>query len=77
MDILKKIGVMAAGVGISGLHGGISAVIFLYVLIEAAIAGADEVLWVYLAAIFGIIVGGLCFRIVLWAGRGQSRKIKQ
>ena len=77
MDILKKIGVMAAGVGISGLLGGLSAVIFLYVLIEAAIAGADEVLWVYLAAIFGIIVGGICFKIVLWAGRGQSRKIKQ
>ena len=61
---------MAAGVGISGLLGGVSAVLFLYVLIEAAI---DEVLWVYLAAIFGIVVGGLCFRIVIWAGRGQSR----
>ena len=46
MDILKKIGVMAAGLGISGLLGGVSAVLFLYVAIEAAFAGADEVLWV-------------------------------
>ena len=44
MDILKKIGVMAAGLGISGLLGGVSAVLFLYVAIEAAFAGADDVL---------------------------------
>ena len=75
MDILKKIGVIAAGLGISGLLGGVSAVLFLYVAIEAALAGADEVLWVYLSGIFGVVVGGLCFKIVMWAGRSQ-RPIK-
>ena len=43
MNLLKKIGVIAAGLGISGAIGAISAVLLLYVLIDAAIAGADEV----------------------------------
>ena len=71
VDLLKKIGVMAAGLGISGAIGAISAVLLLYVLIDAAIAGADEAVWLYLCAAVGIIVGGICFRIVLWAGKGK------
>ena len=71
VDLLKKIGVMAAGLGISGALGAISAVLLLYVLIDAAIAGADEAVWLYLCAAVGIIVGGICFRIVLWAGKGK------
>lgn len=72
MDILQKAGMMVAGIGISGLLGAISAVLFLYVLIDAAVASADEVLWVYLAGFFGVIIGGLCFKIVMWASRGQK-----
>ena len=38
----------------------------------AAIAGADEVIWMYLSGAIGVIVGGICFRIVLWAGKGKK-----
>ena len=72
MDFLKKIGVMAAGLGISGAIGAISGVLLLYVLIDAAIAGADEVVWIYLSGAVGVIVGGICFRLVLWAGKGKK-----
>tara|TARA_B100000405_G_scaffold295068_1_gene248744 strand:+ start:123 stop:350 length:228 start_codon:yes stop_codon:yes gene_type:complete len=72
VNLLKKIGVIAAGLGISGAIGAISAVILLYVLIDAAIAGADEVIWMYLSGAIGVIVGGICFRIVLWAGKGKK-----
>ncbi len=72
MNLLKKIGVIAAGLGISGAIGAISAVLLLYVLIDAAIAGADEVIWMYLSGAIGVIVGGICFRIVLWAGKGKK-----
>ena len=70
--MLKKMGVIAAGLGISGAIGAISAVLLLYVLIDAAIAGADEVIWMYLSGAIGVIVGGICFRIVLWAGKGKK-----
>ena len=70
--MLKKIGVIAAGLGISGAIGAISAVLLLYVLIDAAIAGADEVIWMYLSGAIGVIIGGICFRIVLWAGKGKK-----
>ena len=72
MNLLKKIVVIAAGLGISGAIGAISAVLLLYVLIDAAIAGADEVIWMYLSGAIGVIVGGICFRIVLWAGKGKK-----
>lgn len=72
MNLLKKIGVIAAGLGISGAIGAISAVLLLYVLIDAAIAGADEVIWMYLSGAIGVIIGGICFRIVLWAGKGKK-----
>ena len=72
MNLLKKIGVIAAGLGISGAIGAISAVLLLYVLIDAAIAGADEVIWMYLSGAIGVIVGGICFRFVLWAGKGKK-----
>ncbi|MBG45138.1 MAG: hypothetical protein CMB76_01305 [Euryarchaeota archaeon] len=65
-------GVIAAGLGISGAIGAISAVLLLYVLIDAAVAGADEVVWMYLSGAIGVIVGGICFRIVLWAGKGNK-----
>ena len=71
MNLLKKIGVIAAGLGISGAIGAISAVLLLYVLIDAAIAGADEVIWMYLSGAIGVIVGGICFRIVR-AGKGKK-----
>ncbi|MCH2646902.1 MAG: hypothetical protein MKZ58_00900 [Candidatus Poseidoniaceae archaeon] len=70
--MLKKMGVIAAGLGISGAIGAISAVLLLYVLIDAAIAGADEVIWMYLSGAIGVIIGGICFRIVLWAGKGKK-----
>tara|TARA_B100000519_G_scaffold50869_1_gene41277 strand:+ start:1058 stop:1285 length:228 start_codon:yes stop_codon:yes gene_type:complete len=72
VNLLKKMGVIAAGLGISGAIGAISAVLLLYVLIDAAIAGADEVIWMYLSGAIGVIVGGICFRIVLWAGKGKK-----
>ena len=72
MNFLKKMGVIAAGLGISGAIGAISAVLLLYVLIDAAVAGADEVVWMYLSGAIGVIVGGICFRIVLWAGKGNK-----
>ena len=65
-------GVIAAGLGISGAIGAISAVLLLFVLIDAAIAGADEVIWMYLSGAIGVIIGGICFRIVLWAGKGKK-----
>ena len=72
MDILKKMGIMAAGIGLSGLIGAVSAIVLLYVLIEAAIAGADEIIWLYLSGVVGVFVGGICFKIVLWANKGQK-----
>ena len=72
VDLLKKIGVMAAGLGISGAIGAISAILLLYVLVDATIAGANDEVWLFLCAAVGIIVGGICFKIVLWAGRGYK-----
>ncbi|MFL2967962.1 MAG: hypothetical protein ACJZ6A_02300 [Candidatus Poseidoniaceae archaeon] len=72
VDLLKKIGVMAAGLGISGAIGAISGILLLYVLVDAAIAGANDEVWLFLCAAVGIIVGGICFKIVLWAGRGKK-----
>ena len=72
VDLLKKIGVMAAGLGISGAIGAISGILLLYVLVDAAIAGANDEVWLFLSAAVGIIVGGICFKIVLWAGRGKK-----
>jgi hypothetical protein len=72
VDLAKKIGVMAAGLGISGAIGAISGILLLYVLIDAAIAGADEAVWLYLCVAVGVIVGGICFKIVLWAGKGKN-----
>ena len=72
VNILKKTGVMAAGLGISGAIGAISSILLLYVLIDAAVAGADEVVWLYLSAAVGIVVGGICFKLVLWAGKGKN-----
>jgi hypothetical protein len=72
VDLLKKIGVMAAGLGISGALGAISSILLLYVLVDATIAGANDAVWLYLCAAVGIIVGGICFKVVLWAGRGNS-----
>ena len=72
MGLAKKIAMLAAGFGISGAIGAISGVLLLYVLIDAAIAGADEVIWMYLSGAIGVIVGGICFRIVLWAGKGKK-----
>jgi len=72
VDLLKKIGVMAAGLGISGAIGAISAILLLYVLVDATIAGANDEVWLFLCAAVGIIVGGICFKIVLWAGRGKK-----
>ena len=63
---------IAAGLGISGAIGAISGVLLLYVLIDAAIAGADEIVWLYLCAAVGVIVGALCFRVVLWAGKRKT-----
>ena len=72
VDLLKMIGVMAAGLGISGAIGAISAILLLYVLVDATIAGANDEVWLFLCAAVGIIVGGICFKIVLWAGRGKK-----
>jgi len=72
VDLLKKIGVMAAGLGISGAIGAISAILLLYVLVDATIAGANDEVWLFLCAAVDIIVGGICFKIVLWAGRGKK-----
>jgi len=66
---------MAAGLGISGAIGAISGILLLYVLIDAAIAGADDAIWLYLCAAVGIIVGAICFKVVLWAGK--SKKVFQ
>ena len=63
---------LAAGFGLSGAIGAISGVLLLYILIDAAIAGADEVVWLYLCAAVGLIVGSICFRIVLWAGKKKT-----
>ena len=72
MGLAKKIGMMAAGYGISGAIVAISGVLLLYVLIEAAIAGADESVWLYLCAVVGVIIGAVCFRVVLWAGKKKQ-----
>lgn len=72
VNLLKKLGIMAAGLGISGAIGAISAILLLYVLIDATIAGADEAIWLYLCATIGVIVGGICFKIVLWAGKSNK-----
>ena len=72
MGLAKKIAMLAAGFGISGAIGAISGILLLYVLIDAAIAGADEAVWLYLSGAVGVIVGGICFKIVLWAGKGKK-----
>ena len=50
MNLLQKVAMIAAGFGISGAIGAVSGVLLLYVLIDAAIAGADEAVWLYLCA---------------------------
>ncbi len=72
VNFLQKVAMLAAGFGISGAIGAISGILLLYVLIDAAIAGADEVIWMYLCAAVGVIVGAVCFRIVLWAGKRNT-----
>lgn len=72
VNLLKRVGMVAAGLGLSGAIGAVSSVLLLYVLIDATIAGADEVVWLYLCAAVGVIVGGICFRVVLWAGKPKS-----
>ena len=72
MGLAKKIAMLAAGFGISRAIGAISGVLLLYVLIDAAIAGADEIVWLYLCAAVGVIVGAVCFRLVLWAGKKKT-----
>jgi len=72
VNIVKKFLVMSAGLGISGLIGAVSCVLLLYVLIDATIAGADEAVWLYLCAAVGVIVGVICFKFVLWAGKSNN-----
>ena len=72
MNFLQKVGMLAAGFGISGAIGAVSGVLLLYVLIDAAIAGADEAVWLYLCAAVGLIVGAIFFRLVLWAGKKKT-----
>tara|TARA_B100001113_G_scaffold105482_1_gene85550 strand:+ start:5450 stop:5677 length:228 start_codon:yes stop_codon:yes gene_type:complete len=72
VGLAKKIAMLAAGFGISGAIGAISGVLLLYVLIDAAIAGADEIVWLYLCAAVGVIVGAVCFRLVIWAGKKKT-----
>ena len=72
VNFLKKVAIILAGFGISGAIGAVSGILLLYVLIDAAIAGADEAVWLYLCAAVGIIVGAICFRLVLWAGKKNT-----
>ena len=72
VNFIQKLAMLAAGFGISGAIGAVSGILLLYVLIDAAIAGADEAVWMYLCAAVGVIVGAICFRIVLWAGKRKS-----
>ena len=72
MNFLQKVAMLAAGFGISGAIGAVSGVTLLYVLIDAAIAGADEAVWLYLCAAVGVIVGAICFRLVIWAGKKNT-----
>ena len=72
VNLVKKLGVMAAGLGVSGAIGAVSALLLLYVLIDASSVGADDTILMYLCAVFGVIIGGICFKIVLWAGRGNK-----
>lgn len=72
MNLLQKVAMIAAGFGISGAIGAVSGVLLLYVLIDAAIAGADEAVWLYLCAAVGVIVGAICFKLVLWAGKKNT-----
>ena len=69
VNLLKKLGIITAGLGISGAIGAVSAVLLLYVLIDATIAGADDAIWLYLCAVIGVTIGGICFKVVLWAGK--------
>ena len=72
MNFLQKVAMVTAGFGISGAIGAVSGVLLLYVLIDSAIAGADEAVWLYLCAAVGVIVGAICFKMVLWAGKKNS-----
>ena len=72
VNFLQKVAMIAAGFGISGAIGAVSGVLLLYVLIDAAIAGADEAVWLYLCAAVGVIIGAICFKMVLWAGKKNS-----
>ena len=72
MNFLQKVATFAAGFGISGAIGAVSGITLLYVLIDAAIAGADEAVWLYLCAAVGVIVGAICFRLVIWAGKKNT-----
>ena len=72
MNILKKLLIMTAGLGISGLIGAVSCVLLIYVLIDAAIDLSYELFFLYLCASVGVIVGGICFRFILWAGKSNN-----
>ena len=72
VNLAKKLGVMAAGLGVSGAIGAVSAILLLYVLIDAVRVGTDDTILLYLCAVFGVIIGGICFKIVLWAGKSKN-----
>ena len=72
MGFLARIGVHVAGLSIGGALGMVSAIITLYLLVDASFNDTEGAVWLILCALIGLVVGGLSYKIILWASKGST-----
>ncbi|HIF45203.1 MAG TPA: hypothetical protein EYQ73_00155 [Candidatus Poseidoniales archaeon] len=72
MGILKRTGIHLAGIGIGGSLGILSSILTLYLLVDASVNGAEQPVWLMLCVLVGLVVGGICYRIVIWASKNST-----
>jgi hypothetical protein len=50
----------------------VSAIITLYLLVDASFNDTEGPVWLILCALIGLVVGGLSYKIILWASKGST-----